>query len=184
MKTLEPFLEAFKKTEAEEMRLEPGERLSMVMTGHKIPVGREPMQPQTLLQMASEALNPADLSALAKKAHQLTTTYSGQRFEVTFSRPNGAVHIVVRKAKSASGAAAPEPKAAPQPKAVPSRKRLPRLPRVRRASPPAAAPKPGAAPPATSDTGDMDSLLRLMVESGASDLHLSSGCVSRPAGPR
>ena len=116
MKTLEPFLEAFKKTEAEEMRLEPGERLAMVMTGHRIPVGREPLQPQALLQMASELLKPADLSALSKKAHQVTTSYAGQQFEVTFSRPNGAVNIVVRKASPPPGAAAAEAKAQKAPK--------------------------------------------------------------------
>ena len=162
MKTLEPFLEAFKKTEAEEMQLEPGERLSMVMSGHKIPVGREPMQPDTLLQMASESLNPAELSSLSVKAHRIATTHSGRRFEVTFSRPNGSVHIVVRKsppdddppAEPKSAAAAPRPgaKASPSP-----------------------TPRAVAAPRASAESGEMNSLLRLMVESGASDLHLSSG---------
>ncbi len=166
MKTLEPFLAAFKKTEAEEMRLEPGERLAMVMSGHPIPVGREPMEPQALLQMASELLKPADLSALSKKDHQVTATYSGQRFEVTFSRPNGAVTIVVRKA-STPGAPAEKAKT---PKAAKEETRAP-------AKPTPAAPKSSAAPRAAADSGDMDSLLRLLVDSGASDLHLNSGSV-------
>ena len=163
MKTLEPFLEAFKKTEAEEMQLEPGERLCMVMSGHKIPVGREPLQPQTLLQMASEALTPAEMSSLAIKTHKVATTYSGQGFEVTFSRPNGTIHIAVRKSSPAAARPAEKPKApaaAPRPAASVS---------------PPAAPRPSASPRASAGTGEMDSLLRLMVESGASDLHLSSG---------
>jgi twitching motility protein PilT len=162
VKTLEPFLEAFKKTEAEEMQLEPGERLCMVMSGHKIPVGREPMQQQTLLQMASESLTPAELSSLAIKAHRVATTYSGQGFEVTFSRPNGAIHIAVRK--SSPGAARPaEPKA---PAVAP------------RSGAKVSPTRPVAVPRASAESGEMDSLLRHMVESGASDLHLSSG--SRP----
>ncbi len=160
MKTLEPFLEAFKKTEAEEMQLEPGERLCMVMSGHKIPVGREPLQQQTLLQMASESLTPAQLSSLAIKAHRVATTHSGKEFEVTFSRPNGAIHIAVRKSSPAA-ARPPEPKApAAQPR-----------PAAKVSSPA----RPAAAPRASGESGEMDSLLRLMVESGASDLHLSSG---------
>ena len=150
MKTLEPFLEAFKKTKADEMRLEPGERLHMVMEGHKIPVGREPVQPETLLKMASESLNSAELSSLSKKEHRVSTTYSGQEFEVTFSRPNGAVHISVRRPSSAA--------APPRPGAV---------------SP--STPARAAAPRASAESAEMDSLLRLMVESGASDLHLGSG---------
>jgi twitching motility protein PilT len=163
LKTLEPFLEAFKKTQAEEMRLEPGERLAMVMAGHKIPVGREPMQPGTLLRMASEALNPRELSALAQKAHRLETDHSGERFEVTFSRPNGAVHIVVRK--SSAGV---EPAPAPA-----ETRRSP----ATAARPAPSAPRPAAAPAfrAPVESGEMDSILRRMVESGASDLHLSSG---------
>jgi twitching motility protein PilT len=135
------------------------------------------MQPQTLLQIATEVLSPSDLSSLGNKAHQVTTTYAGQRFEVTFSRPNGAVHVVVKKASPSAGAAketktpaAKEAKAAPKPAAsAPSPA----------ASKPAAthssaASKSGAAR-ASAGSGDMDSLLRYMVESGASDLHLSSG---------
>jgi twitching motility protein PilT len=158
LKTLESFLESFKKTEAEEMRLEPGERLAMVMSGHRIPVGREPLQPQALLQIATEALSPSDLSSLGKKSHKISATYSGQRFEVTFSQPNGAVHVIVRKASTAGG---------------PAKESKP--PAAARASSPAPASKPAAAPRSSAGSGDMDSLLRLMVESGASDLHLSSG---------
>jgi twitching motility protein PilT len=163
LKTLEPFLESFKKTQAEEMRLEPGQRLAMVMTGHEIPVGREPLQPGTLLQMAAEALNQQQLSALAQKAHTLTTVHSGERFEVTFSRPNGAVHISVRRTSSAP--AAPAPAKAPATPAA--------APRPAPSAPPA--PAPAAAPTSFASSGEMDSILRLMVESGASDLHLASG---------
>jgi twitching motility protein PilT len=159
LKTLESFLESFKKTEAEEMRLEPGERLAMVMSGHRIPVGREPLQPQALLQIATEALSPSDLSSLGKKAHKIAATYSGQRFEVTFSQPNGAVHVVVRKASTA-GAAAKESK----PPAASSR-----------GSSPSPAPSKPKAARHSAESGDMDALLRHMVESGASDLHLNSG---------
>jgi twitching motility protein PilT len=164
MKSLEPFLEAFKKTEAEEMQLESGERLCMVMSGHKIPVGREPMQPQALLQMASELLSPADLSSLSVKARKIAATHASQQFEVTFSRPNGAVHIVVRKASSAA--------------APPAKGKAPAAPkRPGGTASPRATPAPAAAPKASASagSGEMDSLLRLMVESGASDLHLSSG---------
>jgi twitching motility protein PilT len=161
VKTLEPFLEAFKKTAAEEMRLEPGERLAMVMSGHKIPVGREPMQPETLSQMASESLSPKELSALGVKDHSLETQHGGERFEVTFSRPNGAIHISVRKASPAAKTSVPEPvtKASSPPPAAPAVKATPAVSR------------------ASVGGGEMESLLRFMVESGASDLHLSSGSV-------
>ena len=162
MARLEPLLEALKKTDAEEMRLEPGERIYVVKNGKQIPVGREPMQPQTLLQMASESLNPAELSALSDKAHRIEKLYSGERFEVMFSRPNAAVHVAVRR-----------PSLVP---AAPPDLRVPAVtPRSDANVPPPIAAAPLAARSASAGNGEMDSILRLMVESGASDLHLSAG---------
>jgi twitching motility protein PilT len=158
------------------MRLEPGERLAMVMSGHKIPVGREPMLPQTLLQIATEALSPSDLSSLGKKTHQITATYAGQRFEVTFSRPNGAVHVVVRKAAApAAGSKDAKETKAPAAAAKETKEKAPAAAAKSASAPAPAASKPAPAARSSAGTGDMDSLLRMMVESGASDLHLSSG---------
>jgi twitching motility protein PilT len=142
---LEPFLEAFKKTEAEEMRLRAGERLSMVMAGHPIPVGREPILPKNLLQMATEMLSATDVEALSEKGKSVETGFAGHRFEVTFTRPNGTIDVVVKKVAADSAASA----------------------------------RPaGPAPKTTSgDSREMDAILRHMVESGASDLHLNAGSV-------
>ena len=163
MKKLEPFLEAFGKTQAEEMLLEPGERLSMVLSGHRIPVTKEPIKPQTLLSMASEALSPVELSALSQEPRTVSTSYSGRQFEVTFSRPNGTIHISVRRSSPASAPVA-EPKSS-APAAEPKRHA------------PAPEPRPRAVTAPSFTGGDMESILRHMVESGASDVHLSSGSV-------
>jgi twitching motility protein PilT len=145
VKTLEPFLQAFKKTEAEEMRLQAGERLSMVMAGHPIPVGREPLLPKNLLQMATELLGATGAAALSAASKSVETSFGGQRFEVTFTRPNGTVEVVVRKVAEGSPA------------------------------PPAARPAAPAPKTNSGDSREMDALLRHMVESGASDLHLNAG---------
>ncbi len=166
---MEPLLEALNKTEAEEMRLEPGERIYVLKAdGKRIYIGREAVQPGTLLQMASESMSPLELSGLGSSPRRVETQTGFGRFEVEFTRSNGSIHISIRRKPSPPRAAGTSsssilPAPAPHPQ-----------------SPgPTMSPRPsGAAPPvAGGKAADLDELLRVMVEANASDLHLSADSV-------
>jgi twitching motility protein PilT len=161
---MEPLLEALNKTEADEMRLEPGERIYVLKAGGKrVYIGREPVQPGTLLQMASESMSPLELSALGSSPRRIETRTGFGRFEVEFTRPNGTIHIAIRRKPPIDGVAANRPAALSPPRAP--------TPTPAVAAPPRPRPAPA---PVAGKGAELDELLRLMVEANASDLHLSA----------
>ena len=200
-------MEALKTADGEEIRLEPGEKIYMLRAGEKSFIGREPVSPGALLQMANQALKAFQISSLDTTPHIMKREHLDETFQVEFSRPNGAIHVTIRRTAPV-GAAAPPSTASPP--ATPSPPILESMPAPSmEASPPAAptlqapaaAPSasPGAAPAPTAPpaaapaaptkppgasveqpTGReaMDELLRMMVSAGASDLHLSAGILS------
>ncbi|GMR22098.1 MAG: hypothetical protein BMS9Abin37_0426 [Acidobacteriota bacterium] len=200
---MEPLMETLQKSDADEMHLEPGERVYVLKRGERHPVGREPVSPGALLQMATQSLKPFQLSALDQTPHAIEREHGDETFEVEFARPNGAIVVTIRRNGSrvasmttsatpvaaspalASPGVAPTPvpmtpapmPSAPMPSAMtPPAAALPSAP-VARAPVVASAPVVAKASPLSRDTKAIDELLRHMVEAGASDLHLSAGAV-------
>ena len=172
---MEPLMEALLKSDGEEMYLEPGERVYVLKAGERSVVGREPISPSALLQMATQSLKPFQLSELDQKTHMVEREHANETFNVEFNRPNGAIVVTIKR-NGANGAAAAAP--------TPAAPRAPAAPPV--SSPPPAAPAPIApakkaratsSPVSARDTSKMDELLRHMVASEASDLHLSAEAV-------
>ncbi|MGH9323079.1 MAG: type IV pilus twitching motility protein PilT [Vicinamibacteria bacterium] len=155
MSRLTPLLDALRKAEAEEMRLEPGERISVIKTGgRRISAGREPMQAATLLHLAADALSPVELSRLGATPHRIDRRQGAERYQIEFTRPNGTVSITIKRMTASAPAAGVARRASSREPAAPS---------------------PAAAAPPDFAGDDMNSFLLSMVEAQASDLHLSSG---------
>ena len=195
-------MEALKTADGEEIRLEPGERIYMLRAGEKRFIGREPVSPGALLQMANQSLKPFQLSSLDTKPHIMEREHLDENFQVEFTRPSGAIQVTIRRTVPVGAAAQTPPTApapsmpspptawpgsmpAPSPKAPPAAAPSLQAPAAAPSAPPAAAP---SAPPVAAPTKSaavsvgqpsgreaMDELLRLMVSSEASDLHLSAG---------
>jgi len=178
---MEPLMEALVRSDAQEMRLMPGEKIFVVKGGQKSIVGREPISQGTLLQMATQSLKPFQLSSLDVKPHSVEREHVGETFEIEFTRPNGAIEVTIRRAATEAVDAAPTPTPTPPPAARPPEP----APVVAKTPPSAPAPAAPTPPPAASptvsagarDTTEMDGFLREMVESKASDMHLSADAV-------
>ena len=178
-------MEALKTADGEEIRLEPGERIYMLRAGEKRFIGREPVSPGALLQMANESLKPFQISSLDTKPHIMEREHLDENFQVEFTRPNGAIAVTIRRTVPVGAAAPPSTASAPSlqaPAPAPSlqaQAAAPSLPAQAAApsAPPVAAPTKPAAVSVEGPSGReaMDELLRLMVSSSASDLHLSAG---------
>ena len=200
---MEPLMEALKTADGEEIRLEPGEKIYMLRAGEKSFIGREPVSPGALLQMANQALKAFQISSLDTTPHIMKREHLDETFQVEFSRPNGAIHVTIRRTAPVGAAAPPStasPPATPSPPIqgsmpAPSMEASPPAAPTLQApaaapsaspgatpaptAPPAAAPAAPTKPPGASveqPTGReaMDELLRMMVSAGASDLHLSA----------
>lgn len=184
---LEPLMEALQKWNGERMHLEPGERIYIVRGGRREVLGREPVSPAALLQMATESLKPVQPSSLGGKPHSIERGHGGEVFRVKFSRPNGAITVIIERNGNASSVTAPAvapttPSASPSPSvpSPPSRPQAAPRPSVSAspAVPPATSPVSADARPVSGrDTRAMDELLGHMVTADASDLHLSAGSV-------
>ncbi len=179
-------MEALKRSDAQEMRLLPGEKIFVIKGGQKSIVGREPVSQGALLQMATQSLKPFQLSALDIKPHSIDREHVGETFEIEFTRPNGAIEVTIRRTAPSAPAETPAPVAppAPAPQAPAPTPVAPAPPAAAAApSPPQAQAQPQAPTPSAPaveinrDTSAIDDLLREMVTSSASDLHLSAGAV-------
>jgi twitching motility protein PilT len=152
---LDPLIEALRKSDAQEMRLEPGERIYMLKSGRRQDVGREVLQTELIDSLAAEALQarpPGSRSDAVRVSRQ------GEEFLLQFRRNNGSTAISIRR--SASISEAPVAAAA----------------RVEAAPPATAAPPSLARSAAAGPGARIDELLRFMIASKASDLHLSADC--------
>ena len=181
---MEALMETLQKSDADELYLEPGERVYVLKQGQRHPVGGEPVSPGVLLQMATQSLKPFQLSALDQTPHTIEREHGDETFEVEFTRPNGSIVVTIRRngsrvastATPTSPAAADVPTPAPPPPAA-AHTHAPVAHAPVASAPVASAPAVTKASPAGRDTAAIDELLRHMVEAGASDLHLSADAV-------
>jgi hypothetical protein len=152
---LHPLIDALRKSDAQEMRLEPGERIYMLKAGRRQDVGREVLQTALVDSLAAEALQarPPGSGSDAVRVYR-----QGEEFLLEFRRNNGSTAISIRRS-------APIPEA---PVAAAAR--------VEAGSPATAAPPGLARSTAAGPGARIDELLRFMIASKASDLHLSADC--------
>lgn len=97
---MEPLMETLQKSDGDEMHLEPGERVYVLKQGQRSPVGREPVSPGALLQMATQSLKPFQLSELDRKPHTIEREHGNETFQVEFTRPNGSIVVTIRRNRS------------------------------------------------------------------------------------
>ena len=183
MSSLDPLVDRLKSSDADEIRVEPGRRITMVSGNRRLEVSREPVKPRAIEAICLELLSPEDLIKLSSKPKTVPYKRGGQSFDVEFSRPGRDACIVVRKPQAArrselTGAfasvevSAVRPRAERRPEPRPERRPEPR-------AEPRAEPRPARTEPrpqGRGDSGEIDDLLQMMVSQNASDLHLSSGC--------
>ncbi len=72
---MEPLMETLRKSDAEEMHLEPGERVYVVKQGQRSLVGREPVSAGALLQMAPQALKPFEVAVVDQKPQTIVRAH-------------------------------------------------------------------------------------------------------------
>jgi len=172
---MEPLMEALRQAEAEKMCLEPGERIYVLKAGQRSVVGREPVSPASLVQMATQSLQAFQLSSLDVKPQTVDRVHASEKFQVEFTRPNGAIHVTIRRVVPAPVAAATSPRIPPSPPAPATSPPVSAAPAAPLAAAVAVAPTTKSAPSVVStDTSRMDELLRYMVNAQASDMHLSA----------
>ena len=110
---MEPLMEALKAADGEEIRLEPGEKIYMLRAGKKSFIGREPVSPGALLQMANQSLKPFQISSLDTKPYIMEREYLDESFAVEFTRPNGAIQVTIRRTVPLGAGASPKTASAP-----------------------------------------------------------------------
>ncbi len=140
-------METLQKSDGDELHLEPGERVYVLKRGQRSLVGREPVSPGALLQMAKQSLQPFQLSELDQTPHAIEREHGNETFQVEFTRPNGAIHVTIRRngprVPAMATPAAPVAPAPAPPTPTPSPVMMP-PPAVAAPAPPAAAPIPAA----------------------------------------
>jgi twitching motility protein PilT len=148
MSRLEPLIEALLRSQAQEMRLDVGQRIYVLRSGKRKDVGREPLQAVTLNALAAEVLKAEDLVSLARAPAQLLVRHGNEDFEVVFQQEAGQVSVRISRLTAAGDSGSAGAFAASEAATV---------------SPTAMAMEP------------IDDLLHWMVAEQASDLHLSAG---------
>jgi twitching motility protein PilT len=127
MSKFAPLFDAIKKTSADELRLQVGEKIHIVRKGVRQDIGKEPLKPVNVDPLASEVLSPEDIRALYQGPKTIRIDHQGQgtSYFVTFARADSGMTIAI----------APESKGPPAPIGA------------ARASSPGAAPIPAAPAP-------------------------------------
>ncbi len=85
MSQIVPLLDALKKHDAEEIRLEVGDRIYMLQDGQRRDLGREPLQEGTLEHTARGVVGPDGVRSLSKTPQSVSMTHAGENFEVLAS---------------------------------------------------------------------------------------------------
>jgi twitching motility protein PilT len=117
--------------------------------------------------MATDSLSPHVLSALNASPHRVERQQGADLFSVDFSRPNGTIHITIRRNPLAETTAVPSsPFDSPPPPAP-----------ERAIDPPASKPSFATSPSPGGGGAELDEYLRIMIEEKASDIHLSADSV-------
>jgi twitching motility protein PilT len=156
---LDRLIQVMQEQRAEALQLAVGKPASLMQNGSVRPITREPLSDAQIQGLLREIAS-ADAQSQLGSAEPVAFAYRSPFGEVQVERNPGANGIaVLRLASQAASAAAPSP--------------------AFTASPPAA---PAAAAAAARPTQDMseprsaiEALFRLLVQSGASDLHLRTG---------
>jgi twitching motility protein PilT len=166
---LDPFLDALKKTNADELCIRVGERIYVMRSGRRQDIGREPVQSTAVHVFASELLEPDEIRAVRDAPRTLRIVHGDDPLEVTFAHLKDTLAVSIRRAATQ---AAPDPRSEPEsepPQAHPH------------APPPPPPPPPAvqrdvavAGARATGAGRAIDELLREMISRQASDLHLSA----------
>lgn len=172
MSQIAPLIDALKKHDAEEMRLEVGERIFLMKAGVRQDVGREPLQGLTLERMAVGVLGTDGVKAVAASPRTVTMTRDDENYQVSFRSSSGAIAIRIRRTERARPEPAPEPKPPGAPKPG-----FPGSPPVETPTASAPAAVSPAGPRSSPAQSELDEILHLMVAEDASDLHLSAGVV-------
>ena len=169
MSQILPLLDALKKYDAEEIRLEVGDRIYMLQDGQRRDLGREPLQEDTLEHTAQGVVGPDGLRSLSKTPKSVNMTHAGETFEVLLHRPNGTIVMQLRRLRQA-GEPSSEPQAAPPPAAV----QEPSQPTNGGAATVTSVTKKAPSVGAGNGRSELDQILTSMIEEGASDLHMSA----------
>ncbi len=160
MSRLDPLIDALKKTEADEVCLNVGERIYVMRNGRRQDIGREPLQAPSIQALASELLKADELLAVRTAPRTVKVDRGVDRYQVTLEVKGSSMAMTIRRA---GAVAAP-----------------PRHDSGAFASVPAAAARPPApARRAAVGANAIDEILQDMIDRQASDLHLSTG--SHPA---
>jgi twitching motility protein PilT len=151
MSRIGPLLDALRRSDAEEMRLVPGERIFVLRRGQRQDVGREPLAPATTRALALELFPTGDLESLSPgEPRGMSVSHEGEPFDVRIEgREDGIVLALKRTVETVT--------------------------RVEVVAPVVAAPRLEASVP-TESLHPIDHWLSQMPALGASDLHLSPGC--------
>ena len=174
MSQIVPLLDALKKYEAEEIRLEVGDRIYMLQDGQRRDLGREPLQENTLEHTAEGVIGPEGVRSLSKTPKSVSMTHAGENYEVLLHRPTGSIAMKLRRLRAAAEPS-PQSTSAAQSVAPSSTVEAPEE-SVPRPSEGASASQRQAAVAARNGDSELDEILRSMISEGASDLHLSSDC--------
>ncbi len=169
MAQLDRFIQAIHQHKAQGLVLAPGKQASLLLDGGSRPISRDALSAAQILPLLREIIPPGELSRLDGP---MPATFSYQSpagpVSVEVTREPEGFQVTVRPGPEPVPAPRPSVPAAPAAEAVPAPR--PSVPTVA-----PAAPREAPAAPAAGARAQLDQLLRLTVERGASDLHLRTG---------
>ncbi len=191
MSSLASYIDILRQTQADEVRLLPGEPVTVVVAGRGPMPGGAPVSAATLQQLASELLTAMELREVtAIRPHRTTHEHLGEEYVVDVGRRGNDVFVSLRPMRAIGRRPEPDKtRAATRHDGVPAARSfeptpVPRTPEPPRAPEPAltiarvSEPTPKPIPMPTIERGTsthaIDDLLRAMLMRRASDLHLST----------
>src|SRR5688572_23358166 len=178
MSSLASYIDILRQTQADEVRLLPGEPVTVVVAGRGPTPGGAPVSAATLQQLASELLTPSELREVtAIRPHRSTHEHLGEAYIVDVGRRGNDVFVSVRPMRAGrraeEGRVAPPSRAPTRADGIPVARSFEPTPVPRTVEP---TPIPMPIPVIASSTSGrgIDDLLRAMLMRKASDLHLST----------
>jgi twitching motility protein PilT len=164
--SLTAYIDILRQTQADEVRLTPGEPVMVVVAGRGPTQGGAPVSAAALQQLAADLLSPSELREVApNRPHRTSHEHLGEDYVIDFSRRGSDMLVSLRPLRAVMQR--PEP-TAPQRPAPQARAPEPGTPIAR-------PPEPTPVPVTVGGSGHaIDDLLRAMLMRKASDLHLSS----------
>ena len=167
MARLDRLIQVMQEQRADALQLVVGKPASLMQNGSVRPITREPLSDAQIQGLVREIAS-ADAASQLGSSESVAFAYRSPFGEVRVELKAGANGITVLRPVAPTASAAPAAAAAPSPAAVPSQP-SPSAP----SSPPP--PPVRSAPDSAEQRGAIEALFRLLVQSGASDLHLRTG---------